>query len=321
VPQAASFQYPVSLHNDASSSQKVLVMSTNEIRPLFDTPMLLGESPVWHPEEAALYWIDIAGRAVHRFFPDTRAHEEWPLPSEPGCLARSANGEMIVAMRSGVAMLNTTTGSLTPLLDAPYDVTCMRFNDGRCDAAGRLWAGTLYEPRDRPGASLFCIEHGTIRDAGNPVTVSNGVAFSTDNRTLYHADTTAHRIMAYEFDVTTGAIGDGRVFQQFSTDKSQNYGGRPDGAAVDSENAYWCAMYEGGRILRLSPSGEVLREIVLPVRCPTMIAFGGHDLRTLYVTTARHNRSAAELQQYPFSGCVLTLQVDVPGRIEPAYSA
>jgi sugar lactone lactonase YvrE len=321
MPQAASFQYPVSLHNGASSSQKVLDMSTSEIRPLFDTPMLLGESPVWHPEEAALYWIDIADRAVHRFYPASQAHDVWPLPSEPGCIARSAIGGMIVAMRSGVAILNTTNGSLTPLLDAPYDVTRMRFNDGRCDAAGRLWTGTLYEPRDQPLGSLFCIERCTIRDAGNPVTVSNGVAFSSDNRTLYHADTTAHRIMAYDFDVTTGAIGSSRVFHQFSTDKSHNYGGRPDGAAVDSENAYWCAMYEGGRILRLSPSGEILREIVLPVRCPTMIAFGGPDLRTLFVTTARHNRSTAELQQYPLSGCLLTVHVDVPGRIESAYIA
>lgn len=196
----------------------------------------------------------------------------------------------------------------------------MRFNDGRCDAAGRLWAGTLHEPRDRPAGSLFRIEHGAIRDAGNPVTVSNGVAFSVNNRTLYHADTTAHRIIAYDFDLATGHIGKGRLFKQFSTDKSNNYGGRPDGAAVDSEDAYWCAMYEGGRILRLSPSGEILLEIQLPVRCPTMVAFGGPDLKTLYITTARHNRSPDELRQYPLSGRILTLEVDIAGRKEPAYS-
>lgn len=294
-------------------------MSTNEIQVLFDTPMLLGESPVWHPDESALYWIDIAGRAAHRFCLNTRAHKSWSLPSEPGCLARCATGGMIVAMRSGVALLNTASGSLMPFVDAPYDVSRMRFNDGRCDAAGRLWTGTLYEPRDQPSGSLFCFERGIIRNAGNPVTVSNGVAFSVDYRTLYHADTTAHRIMAYDFDVRTGTIGDGRLFKQFSKDKSQDYGGRPDGAAVDSENAYWCAMYEGGRILRLSPAGEILREVKLPVRCPTMIAFGGPDLRTLYVTTARHNRSGVELEKHPLSGCVLALQVDVPGCVDPAY--
>jgi sugar lactone lactonase YvrE len=195
----------------------------------------------------------------------------------------------------------------------------MRFNDGRCDAAGRLWAGSLYEPRDQALGSLFCIERGTIRDAGNQVTVSNGLAFSGDYRTLYHADTTAHRIMAYDFDLSSARIGAGRLFREFSKDKSRDYGGRPDGAAVDSEDAYWCAMYEGGRLLRLSRSGEVLREIPLPVRCPTMIAFGGHDLRTLYITSARHKRPDSELAQYPLSGCVLALRVDVPGRVEPPY--
>lgn len=294
-------------------------MSNDGLQVLYDTPMQVGECPLWHPGEKALYWIDIAGRAVHRHNPADNAHCEWHLPSEPGCIAHGANGRLVVAMRSGVALLNTADGSLTPIADAPYDVTKMRFNDGRCDAAGRLWAGTLYEPRDQALGSLFCLERGTLRDAGNHVTVSNGLAFSTDYRTLYHADTTAHRIVAYDFDLPTARIGNGRLLIQFSKDKSQNYGGRPDGAAVDSENAYWCAMYEGGRILRLSPSGEILREVSLPVRCPTMIAFGGDDLRTLYITSARHNRPEAELAQHPLSGCVFALRVDVAGCPEPAY--
>jgi sugar lactone lactonase YvrE len=294
-------------------------MSNDEFHVLFDTPMQLGESPFWHPDEAALYWIDIAGRAVHRHYPSSGDHSYWSLPSEPGCIARCADGGLIVAMRSGLALLDTDSGALTQLSAPPFDPAKVRFNDGRCDAAGRLWTGTIYEPRDQPLGSLFCVERGTIRDVGKQVTVSNGVAFSVDNRTIYHADTTAHRITAYEFDVATGRIGNSRVFQQFSMDKSQQYGGRPDGATVDSEDAYWCAMYEGGRVLRLSPSGEVLREIQLPVRCPTMIAFGGPDLRTLYITSARHNRPDAELTQFPLSGYVIALEVDVPGRPEPAY--
>jgi sugar lactone lactonase YvrE len=289
------------------------------IQVLYSTPMQLGESPFWHPDEAALYWIDIAGNAVHRHDPVSGGHRTWPLPSEPGCIARCKGGKLVVAMRSGIVLLDTTTGSLIPVADAPYDVTKMRFNDGRCDIGGRLWTGTLYEPRDQALGSLYCVERGKLRDAGNPVTVSNGVAFSVDNRTMYHADTTAHRIFAYEFDVTTGHVGPGRLFKQFSTDKTQSYGGRPDGAAVDSEDAYWCAMYEGGRILRLSAAGEVLQEVQLPVRCPTMVAFGGSDLRTLYITTARHNRPAAEVARFPLSGCVLALRVDAPGRPEPEY--
>jgi sugar lactone lactonase YvrE len=120
--------------------------------------------------------------------------------------------------------------------------------------------------------------------------------------------------------LASGHIGAGRVLKQFAMDKSAlDYGGRPDGAAVDSEDAYWCAMYEGGRLLRLSPAGEVLQEVILPVRCPTMMAFGGADLRTLYITSVSEKRSAAELEKYPTSGCILSLRVEVPGRIEPAY--
>lgn len=283
--------------------------------------MLLGESPLWDPDDEALYWIDIAGMAVHRFHTDSKVHHSWPLPAEPGCIARRAGGGLVVAMRSGISVLDTTNGSLTPLVDAPYDTRRMRFNDGRCDARGRLWTGTLYDPRDKPAGSLFCLERGVLRDVENPVTVSNGVAFSIDYRTLYHADTTAHRIAAYDFDLASGRLGNSRILKQFSTDRSSNnYGGRPDGAAVDSENAYWCAMYEGGRILRLSPNGDVLKEITLPAKCPTMIAFGGTDLRTLYITTARHNRSDTELQQFPLSGRVLSLRVDVQGRVDPPYT-
>jgi sugar lactone lactonase YvrE len=294
-------------------------MLTHRPDVVCDTAMQLGECPLWHPQEAALYWIDIAACAVHRHNPVNGIHRSWSMPSEPGCIAWSTSGGLVVALRSGLYLLDTTSGSLEELCPAPYDPTKMRFNDGRCDMQGRLWVGTVYEPRDRPLASLFCVERGKLRDSGNRVTVSNGVAFSIDNRTLYHADTTKHKITAYDFDSATGQVGKSRLFKQFSMNKLQDYGGRPDGAAVDSENAYWCAMYEGGRLLRLSPTGEVLMEIPLPVQCPTMIAFGGTDLRTLYITTARYKRSESELLQYPLSGYVFSMRVDVPGRPEAGY--
>lgn len=291
-----------------------------QIRTAFAMPMQLGECPLWHPQEAALYWIDIDGRAVHRLDPASGAHRAWDMPSEPGCIAWVAGNRLLVALRTGLAMLDTASGALSPVAPAPYDTGLQRFNDGRCDSAGRLWVGTIHEPRDAPLAALYCIEHGAIRDSGKRATVSNGLAFSPDGKTLYHADTTAHRITAYDYDNACGTLGQGRALRQFSTDRAApDYGGRPDGAAVDSEGAYWCAMFEGGRVLRLSPAGEILREIHLPVRCPTMVAFGGRDLRTLYITSARHKRPADELARYPASGCVLTLEADVPGLPEPAY--
>jgi sugar lactone lactonase YvrE len=286
---------------------------------LYDKPMLLGESPFWHEKESSLYWIDITGKMVHRHTPATNLHSSWSLLSEPGCIARCESGGLLVAMRSGLALLDTDSGALTHIANAPYDTGKMRFNDGRCDGMGRLWAGTLYEPKDQPFGSLYCVERNIVRHIGNPVTVSNGVAFSIDQRTLYHADTTAHSITAYEFDLENGVVGQGRLFKQFSMDRSHDYGGRPDGAAVDSEDCYWCAMFEGGRLIRFSPKGELLQQVRLPVKCPTMLAFGGDDLCTVYVTSARNNRPEEELKEHPLSGHVLSFRTDVPGKLEPAY--
>lgn len=294
-------------------------MQTPGVQLAFKLPMQLGESPLWHPQEKRLYWIDIDGRAIHCLDPQTNMHRAWPLPSEPGAIAWTASGGLIVAMRSGLATLDTNSGALGMFASAPYDPRHERFNDGRCDAAGRFWVGTLYEPRDRPNAVLYALERGVLRDSGKRATVSNGVAFSPDQRTLYHSDTTSHTITAYDYDAATGATDNGRLFHRFSSERGPGYGGRPDGAAVDSQGNYWCAMYEGGRLLQLDAGGAILREILLPVRCPTMMAFGGSDLRTLYITTVSSKRSAEELAACPLSGCLLSLRVDVPGQAEHPY--
>jgi sugar lactone lactonase YvrE len=294
-------------------------MQTPGLQLAFNMPMQLGECPLWHPRERRLYWIDIDGRAVHRLDPQHNMHQSWTMPSEPGAIAWSEAGGLVVALRSGLAMLDTDSGALKMFAEPPYDPSRERFNDGRCDAAGRFWVGTIYEPRDRPEARLYVLERGILRDSGKRATVSNGVAFSPDNRTLYHSDTTSHCITAYDYDIATGATGNGVLLHRFSAERGAGYGGRPDGAAVDSEGNYWCAMYEGGRLLQLSPTGAILREILLPVRCPTMMAFGGSDLRTLYITTVSSKRSAEELAACPLSGCLLSLRVDVPGQAEHPY--
>ena len=155
------------------------------------------------------------------------------------------------------------------------------------------------------------------------ISASNGLAFSPDGRTLYWADTKAHVVRALDVDPLDGSLSRQRVFAQFALrDAAQPleaYGGRPDGAAVDSEGAYWVAMFEGQRLLRLAPDGTQLAELRLPVRCPTLPCFGGADLRTLYITTARDKRPDDELAAQPLAGCVLQLRVDVPGL--PAHLA
>ena len=295
-------------------------MTSDQFTVVHQEPMLVGECPLWHPAERNIYWVDIAGYKVHRVYPLTGEHREWLMPSDPSALALHPHGGLVVALRTGFVHLDTVSGEVTPIAAAPYDTALARFNDGRVDSAGRFWVGTIYEPRDKPAAAMYCLEKGVVSlKWSGGMTNSNGLAFSPDGSAMYHADTTSHRIERYQYDVETGAVSHPQQFKQFSADKASNYGGRPDGAAVDSEGAYWCAMFEGARLLRFSPEGELLRQVTLPLRCPTMLAFGGDDLRTLYITSASHGRSAQEREQYPLTGRVLSMPVDVAGRAEPMY--
>jgi sugar lactone lactonase YvrE len=227
------------------------------------------------------------------------------------------DGGLLLARRDGLWRFEPSTGREQRLADAPYDPALERFNDGKCDPQGRFWVGTIYEPRDPALAAFYRFgADGLVRVAGN-ITVGNGLGWSPDGRTLYYSDTKAHAIYASDFDPATGTAGERRVFASFplkQADQDLNtYGGRPDGAAVDSEGCYWSALFEGQRLLRLSPSGKVLQELRLPVRCATMPCFGGADLKTLFITTSREKRPPAELEAQPLAGRVLTLRVNVAG--------
>ena len=281
--------------------------------------MILGECPLWDAKLGVLYWIDITTCEVHRFNLANKFFTSWILPSEPGCICLRESGGLVVAMRTYIAILNTDNGTLHKIVDSPYDASKLRFNDGRCDSKGRLWTGTLVDSRLNPDGRLFSLDHGILREFYCPVTVSNGIAFSPDSLTLYHTDTAAHQILSYPFDVLKGVLGTPHIFKEFSPIKNNNYLGRPDGAAVDTEGAYWVAMYEGGCILRLSPTGEILDKIAVPMKCPTMVTFGGADFKTLFITSASHKRSRDELLNLPLSGFVVSTKVDVMGRNEYSY--
>lgn len=289
------------------------------LRPVSDA-CLLGESPFWHPDQQCLYWVDIPGRQICRLDPVTGLERRWDAPSDPGCIAPSLGGGLLVALRTGIYRFDPESGQWSgPWVEAPYDTQQQRFNDGRCDAVGRFWIGTLYEPRDSAAAGLYCLDPigPELSLRAGEVTTANGLAWSPDGRVLYWADSKAHRVDRFDFDAATGALSNRQLWKAFPTQAETpsglSYGGRPDGAAVDVEGCYWSAMYEGGRLLRLSPSGETLLDIALPVRCPTMPAFGGNDLRTLFLTTARQRRPVQELEQTPWAGRVLAMPVDVPG--------
>jgi sugar lactone lactonase YvrE len=280
-------------------------------------PSLLGESPLWHPTEQVLYWCDIPGHALNRFDPATARHDRWDFATDVASCAPMRDGGLLLAMRDGLWRFDPATGQRQELAAPPYDARRERFNDGKCDPQGRYWVGTIYEPRDQPLAALYRFGDTTLTKVTGDITVGNGLGWSPDHRTQYCSDTKAHTIYAFDFDESTGSLGARRVFASFPVKQAQQdlstYGGRPDGAAVDAEGSYWCAMFEGQRLLRLSPEGEVMGEIRLPVRCATMPCFGGPDLKTLYITTSRENRPAAELEAQPLAGHVLALRVEVPG--------
>lgn len=280
-------------------------------------PAELGESPVWSVDEQCLYYVDIAAREVLRLRLADGCLDRWPQAAEPGCIALLQNGRgLLVARRDGLWRLDTGSGVQQRVAEPPYDSTRQRFNDGKPDARGRFWVGTLDDAR-APQATLYRFDAGRFVRMAEGISNSNGLAWSPDQRRLYWADTKAHKVYDFDVEPLRGTLGPRREFAAFAPRADgqplAQYGGRPDGAAVDAEGCYWVAMYEGARLLRFSPAGELLRELRLPVRCPTMPTFGGADLRTLFITTARAHRPAEELAAEPWAGCVLQLRVAVPG--------
>ena len=293
-----------------------------------------------------LYWLDISGRQILRANIYMNSVETWDLPDEPGCMAPAANGGLIVALRHGVFRATQWRGSLQLLTTLDYDPAHMRANDGKCDAQGRFWIGTIDETRQLKNAALYCVDARHPSPSGQPevvchikpssgMTTANGLAFSPDKRTIYWADTPSHTVWAWDFDANSASMSRQRVFARFATKppgwqspalaaatlpdttlvqpQVSSYGGRPDGAAVDVQGNYWVAMFEGQRVCQFAPDGTLLASIPTPLMCPTMPCLGGEDLKTLYITSASHHRSAEELAAYPLSGRVLSMRVDVPG--------
>ena len=288
----------------------------------------LGESPFWHPDEQMLYWIDIPNCKILRSNVFMGTTEVWPMLQNPGCIAPARGGGLVLALRDGMYRARSWGGPLELIERASHDTATIRFNDGKCDPMGRFWAGTMVEPRDHPGGELMCLDrrpghprsHHSYSQKVAGATIANGLAWSPDGRTLYWADTAAHTIWAWDFDLQSAQLGERRVFHTFApkpegweplaADPAKPYGGRPDGAAVDAAGNYWIAMFEGQRIVKLSPGGNVLAEYATPALCTTMPCLGGADGRTLYITTARLNRSAAELAALPDAGCVFYTQLE-----------
>ena len=276
--------------------------------PLFDYTGHLPECPTWSGEEQALYWTDILQREIHRYDTASGAHSVVSFPEEVGCFALRQGGGFIVAMRSAIWLADADGTLRQKVADNPSNPQLARFNDGGTDRDGRFYAGTFWAPGDYNGALLVRVDNRLkVSVIQCDIHGANGLAFSADKKWMYTSDTPNAVIYRTSLG-EDGEPGIRQVFRRFGPGE-----GIPDGAAVDEEGCYWSAMFDGWRVARFSPEGEQLMEFRLPVRCPTMVCFGGADRKTLYITTTRENMSAEEVAEYPLSGAIFTLPVTVAG--------
>lgn len=280
-------------------------------------PSITGESPVWCERTARLYWVDVQQPALHRLDPTTGLDESWTMPAWIGCLALGdgvAEGSVLVGLRSGAYRFDLADGSLSLVAPGPYDSRRFFLNDGKCDRQGRFWVGpmrhSLLPLVGRAGANkgpLWRLEDDRLVPVGHPAALSNGLAWSPDGRTMYHSHTETGEIFAWDYDRATGDRANRRLFAQVDGAPG------PDGAEVDRDGFYWSAINGQGRVLRFDPDGRIERELRTPVKYPTMVTFGGPDLRTLFVTSGRWAIADKDAADHPLDGCILALEAPVPG--------
>ena len=285
--------------------------------PVLDFQAALGECPLWSVAEQVLYFVDIKRCRIHRFDPATGILGTMTLPEEVGCIGLAEGGGFIAGLRSGLWLLDENGTLLKKLADNPEDQVISRFNDGGVDPVGRFVAGTVDETREKGIASLYRYDSRGLTRLAEGLLTSNGVAFSPDGKRLYHSDTLRYTLYTCDYDPATGEATNRQVFARFGSDTDK---GRPDGGAVDAEGCYWTALFEGGRVQRYAPDGTLLAEYPVPAKCPTMIAFGGPDMKTLYCTSARLGRPAEELAEYPHSGALFSMRTDVAGLARPLFN-
>jgi len=291
-------------------------MTASPFRCVLDLKASLGECPMWSVAEQALYFVDINAPSLNRFDPEAGTHRVLPMPSSIGSFGLRAGGGFVVALRDGVWLADAQGSLERKVADAPYDPASHRFNDGRVDRQGRFWVGSMNEKRDGNTAALYRLDPGgELAPVLDDIMISNGLAWSPDGRTMYHADTPTRAVRAFAYDGATGTPSSPRLYARWDGETD-----RPDGGAVDSAGHYWTAFYRGGRVVELDGGGRTVRELPIPAMCPTMCAFGGADLRTLFVTSARQQRPDDELARLPHSGGVFAMRVDVPGLPEPHYA-
>jgi sugar lactone lactonase YvrE len=298
-------------------------MQTAEL--IVDARNSVGESPVWHPVDKALYWVDIPQKKLYRWSATTSQVRSWVAPEMIGCIAMHSAGGFIAGMESGIFHIHLPGDEqgdvlhTTRLADAPHSTPGMRFNDGRCDRQGRLVAGTMMinmaVGQGNPCVSSYA-KDSVLKPLVDKMIVPNGLAFSPDGRTIYLSDShpSVQTVWAFDYDTASGTPGNRRVFVDMNP-----LPGRPDGAAVDADGCYWICGNDAGLVHRFTPQGKLDQSLTVPVKKPAMCAFGGDDLRTLFVTSIRPD--GTDLSDQPLAGGVFALRPGVQGLPEPVFSA
>ncbi|MCW5738110.1 MAG: SMP-30/gluconolactonase/LRE family protein [Enhydrobacter sp.] len=290
-------------------------MLKSGIRLIAPCAVKVSESPVWEESRRQLHFVDIYGARIGSIDWASGALS-WLGTSEPiGCVGLAGHEYFAAGLANGMALIERSSGRCTPLGDFAIEPG-NRLNDGRCAPGGRhFWVGSMVETLDRPGGHLYRMDAlGNTWTMASDITCSNGLAWSPDGRTMFHADSRQSTVWAYDYDIGSGAIANKRTFCV-----AQAGEGRPDGAAVDIEGCYWSARYDGWRIVRHAPDGSELFVLKTPVQNPTMCAFAGDDLSTLVFTSARGSLSKEALREQPDAGGVFAVDVAVAGLPEPAF--
>jgi sugar lactone lactonase YvrE len=268
----------------------------------------LGEGPVWDDREGKMWWLDLLGGELHCYDPRCEVDECLKVAPTVGAVVLSQNGSMVVASEHSYYLLRPDAAGLELLAEAEAPNEATRMNDGKCDVAGRFWAGTMaIDERSEIGGLFVLDTNGSVRQVLDGVIVSNGLCWSADNKLMYYIDSGRNRVDAFEFDARSGLLGQrSTVFEIPEAD------GKPDGMTIDEEGFLWVALWDGWQVRRYSPSGQLDAMVRLPVSCPTSCALGGEAMRDLYITTAKPDHFA-ERRKQPLAGGLFRVQVETPG--------
>ncbi len=277
---------------------------------LYPCKGILAEGPYWHKPWQSFLWVDIEKGILYRYAWESQKVKTWTFPHRLTLVIPDQKGSLILALDSKLARFNPDTEALDWLAQVEEDKPLNRFNDGACDAKGRLWAGTMSVKMEKNAGALYCMD-GTLSPVSkiSPVTISNGLAWSLDGKTLYYIDSPSREIKAYDFEEETGDIKLREVVV-----KVPEAMGTPDGMCADTDGNLWVGHYGGSGVYAWNPkTGENFDRIEVDAPHVTSCAFGGPDLDNLIITTARENLGKDQLDRYPESGSVFYCKMSVKG--------